>query len=102
MTPEYTEYLTQEGYSEVRAIPNTNMWVGMMRFLFNWSIIVGNDEDRVGYEDRWDCTDFATTKDALDRWAANNFEGEPDSWVRHLKSGRRRVDGTKASEEYRP
>jgi hypothetical protein len=98
---EFKRFLEANDYVDIIQISNKR-WGGLQKYLFNWAIVVGIIGDDTGYEDRWDLTDYFTASNALQEWTARNFDGEPDNWVRHLRSGRRRPDGTKESEEYRP
>lgn len=100
MKPEFVEYLKSNDYQCIDQLDDTH-WVALYPQLFNYAIVVGRIGDEVGYEDRWDFKDFATAFAAMVVWKAKGYSHEPEGWVRHLRSGRRRPDGLKTSEVIR-
>lgn len=66
--------------------------------LFHWTMIVGEIGDRDGYEENYCYADRTAAGEGLIGWAILEFQGEPDGWHRHPKSGRRRPGGDPAKE----
>jgi hypothetical protein len=52
-----------------------------------------------GYDDCWDYPYPAAAITAMERW---DGQGEPEGWLRHPASGRRRPDGTPSTEYVLP
>jgi len=98
--PETAELIEQlratECYSSIRAADDGSQLVAMRQMVFTWAIFAGLDE--AGYEDQW-CFESATAAAmAFVAWSGN-MGTEPDGWIRHPKSGRRRPGGD-ATREY--
>jgi hypothetical protein len=77
-------------------------WVGLSRMIFTFAILRGRMDDRSGHEDRW-C--YATDLDAvvaLALWLTRDCQGEPEGWIRHPGSGRRRPGGDATKEHIQP
>jgi len=66
--------------------------------MFHWTMITGSMDNFWGYDDRW-CYDdrmvgnMLLVEHALEEWRQRGFEGEPEQWHRHPKTGRRRLHG---------
>lgn len=54
------------------------------------------------YDERWDYQSLTFALLNVIAWQASGFTGEPEGWVRHLPSYRRREDGDPSTEEIRP
>jgi hypothetical protein len=68
------------------------------RLMFHWTLQKYDYPDWTGYDESW-C--FATRElafHAIAEWRSRGFEGEPEGWHRHPKSGRRRPEGDPAQE----
>ena len=74
-------------------------YVAYYRLMFHWTMIRGHLDITWGYGDRW-CygSDPGDVTQRFAEWKARGFEGEPEGWTRHPKSGRRRVEGDPATE----
>lgn len=72
--------------------------VAVLPAMFNWQIIIGNEygvDERYSYDTNRTLLEF-------ELWKARNFEGEPEGWIRHQPSDRRRTNGDPATEYIRP
>jgi hypothetical protein len=63
--------------------------------LGNVRLNIGTTGDKTGYYDGWCFHDADAAWRAVLGW---DGQGEPEGWVRHINSGRRRPDGTSESE----
>ena len=97
MERKFREFLEENDYKHIRQI-NDQYWGAIYQFLYGWSIIIGKIGDTTGYEDRWDLTSYHGALLSLEQWEARGFDGEPDGWIRHLRTGRRRPDGDRSKE----
>ena len=95
--------LTSVGYAvdDVRVLPDGRVaW--LHKLMFTVAICVGRidvlTEPFGSYDDRWCYPSSALAATALRRWEPET-EKEPDGWIRHPSSGRRRPGGD-ASKEY--
>lgn len=61
-------------------------------------LIVGDGDDDACRSDVWDYETFPQAYAALVKW---NGDGEPDGWIRHMPSGRRRPEGDPSREYVR-
>jgi hypothetical protein len=73
-------------------------YVAYYPLLMHWTIISGHLDLTYGYEDRWCFGDQKNVEDCFNAWKAKDFNGEPEGWVRHPKTGRRRINGDPATE----
>lgn len=76
--------------------------VAVLPAMFNWQIIVG---DEYGIEERYSYSNSTDAHNCLaefELWKSRNFEGEPEGWIRHQPSNRRRTNGDPATEYIRP
>lgn len=58
--------------------------------------------DRFTVDDRWTYPGVVSALVAWAVWVARDFEGEPEDWIRHQPSNRRRENGDPALETVRP
>lgn len=86
------DYLSERALGDGRAVWLMAMLGGNLR------IAVGRLGD-CGYDDGWCFHDHDAAWRAALGW---NGHGDPEGWYRHLRSGRRRPDGTEASEYVMP
>lgn len=99
---EYLEQLKRD-YHHVELIRDGEEYVAYYRLMFHWTMITGSMDNFWGYEDRW-CYDnrmvgnMLLVEHALEEWRLRGFEGEPEHWHRHPKTGRRRVNGDPETE----
>lgn len=71
--------------------------VWLQRKMFTWAIVIGKTND-VCYDEHWCFTTLEVAKAQFHAW--NPLETrEPEGWIRHPLSGRRRTDGD-PSQEY--
>ena len=87
------------GYRYYVTLPNGRD-AALAPFIHTVAIIA--DLTEWGYGDRW-C--YANATDALiglAEWISRDGEGEPEGWLRHPESGRRRPDGDAAKEWFNP
>lgn len=69
-------------------------YIAIKRLMFHWSVIRGAIGDEFQYDDRWcfgDNIDQVT--EAVEEWKRRGFTGEPNGWVRHPSTSRRRPEG---------
>lgn len=83
----------------VRRVDNVR-YVAVLPFIYTHGIVWGYIRDaRFGYEDRW-CYPLAEVAvAAASAWDGNAPSTEPDGWIKHVTTGRRRPDGD-ATKEY--
>lgn len=75
-------------------------WVGVvLKLLGQASVAIGTD--RGFWDDMWD---YATVPEALAAWIQWDAiqQAEPEAWIRHPATMRRREEGDPAREEVRP
>lgn len=74
-----------------------NSWVVfVLRMFTNDRVCLGSIDDPFSYEDGWCYPDRALALRAAQEW---NGRGDPlDGWVKHISTGRCRVDGDPARE----
>lgn len=95
-------FLERQGYLSVVDCGD-GRWAGVMIFMFTVAIVTGSNEDASsGYEDRWCYGSLDGAIEGLNQWALNDFVGEPQGWHRHPATGRRRVNGSIATEYINP
>lgn len=85
----------EQGYEETKLLGDGRA-AGLMRLAFGGRICVGSPDNEIGYEEAYDYEFLAIAAGAFFGW---DGEGEPEEWVRHIPSYRRRPDGD-ASREY--
>ena len=74
--------------------------IWLYKRLFNYVICIGKIDDKA-YEDFWEYTDSLIALHSMAEWDPS-VKAEPQGWVRHPPSGRRRFpDGDPESEEVR-
>ena len=91
------------GYTWGTAIdPYTGTWI--VSLLMNACQIIVGDVDGAGVAERWTYTETGLAWVAMQRWERAGFVGEPEGWVRHQPSDRRRTyrAGGDYTEEVRP
>lgn len=59
-------------------------------------------DEMSGVSDLYSYDGWLVCSDAWASWAEGSFAGEPEGWVRHQPSNRRRRDGDPSTEEIRP
>ncbi|MDR3406351.1 MAG: hypothetical protein P4L99_27955 [Chthoniobacter sp.] len=85
-----------EGYDVAKISDDRTQIVAVRQMLHTWAIVYGLDE--YGMDGRY-CYNFATPALlAFEAWSGNAGT-EPEGWIRHPESGRRRPDGD-ATKEY--
>jgi hypothetical protein len=90
----FRRWADSEGYFHVVLRPGTELWYGVKRLMFHYTVIEGEINDREAYRQRWCYQTAYAGIIALETWAASRFEGiEPKGWHRHPSTGRRRPDG---------
>lgn len=82
----------ENGYLLVHPI-NSEEYVLIHKFMFTWAIMTGLLWMPDILEDRWCYSSLQCAAAALTEWGSRGYEGEPQGWHRHPKSGRRRVNG---------
>ena len=95
---EYFTFLKEQGYLLPEVIPG-GRYKAIFPFLFTHAIILGRLGDREGYEDRW-C--YKGLGEALQGFYAWDGTGEPDGWIRHPATSRRRPEGIPETEYINP
>lgn len=88
---------THDGAVGERELPDGRVLV-LYPMVYTWRLCVGAADDRFGYDDAWCYPSEAVTVaiGALSEW---DGAGDPaEGWVKHVGTGRRRPDGTCASE----
>jgi hypothetical protein len=89
-----------EGALAERLLPNSGGEVCVYPLLFGAArLTFGRDPECIGYDDCWDYSDRVAAISAMQRW---DGVGEPEGWMRHPSSGRRRPDGDPSREFVRP
>lgn len=85
-----------ESFAAVRVSDDGSQLIAVRQMIFTWAIFSGLEE--LGYEDRW-C--YETGTDAALAWVAWSGDAgtEPEGWIRHPRTERRRPHGD-ASQEY--
>lgn len=73
-------------------------YVGIKPLMFHWTMFKGHLDIEHGWEDHWCFVDEDLARKQLEEWRCRGFEGEPEGWHRHPKTGRRRVDGDPETE----
>ncbi|AXQ69838.1 hypothetical protein HOU03_gp430 [Caulobacter phage CcrSC] len=103
MTPKFEAFLHDNGYVEFVDMGN-GMWAGIKRLMFHWTMHTGEIDNEWSYVDRWCYQTRELASAALRAWAADGFDGEPQGWHKHPKTGRTREGGDPAKEtnEYAP
>lgn len=89
MNKDFEKFLKDTGYTDIKAIPG-NRYACINRFMYTDAIISGKIGERIGTEGRWCYENYRDAKEALDAW---DGKGEPDGWLRHPETGRRRENG---------
>ena len=78
MESNLEQVLKEEGYYEIKEIPNVCI-CGLRRFVFTTGLVYGLDED--SYTGRYCYENAADAKQALEKW---NGEGDPSgNWIKH-------------------
>jgi hypothetical protein len=97
---EYLDWLREScGYLNISATGDGN-WVAIREMLFSTAdIIRGEIGDMIGHSEEWRYADTWGAVVALTLWKEIGFESEPEAWIRHVPSGRRRPNGD-ISREY--
>jgi hypothetical protein len=72
---------------------------GLQAQLFSVNICVGSAEDIAGYSEAYWYDNAPTAVIQFLKW---NGEGEPEGWIRHTPSNRRRTGGDPATEYIAP
>jgi hypothetical protein len=101
MTPEIIAALRDDGYTHIVPVDDAR-YACVADFIYTHAIIVGAWKDRGGYDDRWCYESRNQAKAALVNWGLAKFEGEPQGWHRHPRSGRRRPGGDVSREYVNP
>lgn len=83
----FTWLILENGYMKPRLLPD-GRYAALWPLMYTVAIIRGQVGDRDGYDGRW-C--YRTGPDALAALDAWDGTGEPDGWIRHPKTGRRRA-----------
>jgi hypothetical protein len=89
----------EEFYLGLRVSDDGRQIIGIRQMIYTWAIFAGVDEG--GYEDQWCYESGALAAIALARWSGN-IGTEPDGWIRHPKSKRRRPGGDATQERVEP
>lgn len=96
---ELHRLMREEGYHTLLRVGDEE-YVALHRLMFHWTIRRGTIERVFEYDDAWCYTaDFDSALSHLLDWKSLEFSGEPQGWVRHPRTGRRRPNGD-ASREY--
>ncbi len=99
MTPE--EQLVQiakdNRFPFALLMPNGE-YAAVHQLMFHGTLVRGTLFTPEFWEERWCYVNVPAAISALLRWAAEDWEGEPEGWHRHPTSGRRRTDGDPATE----
>lgn len=93
----YMMWLKTCGYQRITPLPG-NRWVALQPLMFHWSMIIGKIGDMTSYDDRYCFASRPVADAALDDWIERGFDGEPQFWHRHPKTGRRRAEGDPEAE----
>jgi|SRR5579862_7181595 len=76
-------------YLRPRPLPGGH-WAAIMPMIFTHAIGTGRIGDYFGIENSWCYESREEAEAALEAWSGS---GEPDGWIRHPPSGRRRPSG---------
>jgi len=80
----------EERYDAIRVSDDRTQIIAVRQMIFTWAICAGLDE--CGFSDRW-CYETATAAAmAWIKWSGNAGT-EPEGWIRHPRSARRRPGG---------
>lgn len=83
-------------FRNLRKLPDGRaVWIG--KFIYTYPICIGRVSDDGNYDDRWCYENFDKAAVALSAWNPMT-SSEPEGWIRHPKSGRRRPDANKEKE----
>lgn len=95
---EFLSWLESEGYVKVAAM-NGDLWCGVRRLMFHYTLHIGIVGDRAGYIDRYCFADRPRAEAAVEEWRSRGFTGEPVGWRKHPSTDRcRNDDGDPESE----
>jgi len=92
-TDEFLAWLKNEenGYLLVAAMPD-ELWCGVKRLLFHYTLHIGVIGDTQGYDDRYCYATLEGATKGMLEWETRNFQGEPTGWRKHPASERCRND----------
>lgn len=86
----------------VRRIDNLR-YMAVQPYIYTHGIIWGYIRDaKYGYEDRWCYPHGPDAIRAASQWDGNAPLTEPDGWIKHVTTGRRRPNGDKTKEYIDP
>lgn len=73
-----------------RSFPDgRKLWLYTM--LYTWRLVIGRADDNLGYDDAWCYDDFLVALRQFENWdPLDPATPEPEGWIRHPRSGRRR------------
>jgi len=91
------QYFLQQGYVAVRQVDDD--WLGVMPMTFGKGRICSGMNE-MGYEDCWCYESVGQAVTAMNAWDPAK-DKEPQGWMRHPYSGRRREGGDPANEVVR-
>ena len=96
---DFEAWLKSEGHFSIVMRPDQNLWYGVKRLLFHYTLVEGEIGDRECYRQRWCYRTAVQAVVALHDWSDSEFATkEPEGWHRHPSTGRRRDDGDPAKE----
>lgn len=95
---EFFTFLTDQGYLTPEVLPE-GRYKAILPLMYTHAIVVGRLGDETGYDDRWCFKSLAEARGAFEAWGGT---GEPEGWVRHPTSGRRRPEGIPELEYVNP
>lgn len=98
--PEGFRRSSVEGYWLERDLPDGRLAAVGPQLNGAAQIVAGKKDGwQDGHEEQWM---YPTVPEALGAFAEWDGKGEPEHWIRHVPSGRRRQDGDASKETVRP
>ena len=86
----------EHGYVYYRPLIS-GKYIAVLPRLYNVIVLIGDQDDHMGYDTHWCYEDVAHAVVAAKAWDPAK-DKEPCGWFRHAASGRRRPDGDPAKE----
>lgn len=91
LAEKLSEYWNSKKKMYIRDVPDAGLFIGLIPQIFNLKVVVGKLEFKSdGYDDGFEFTDTEAAIAAFLEW---NGTGDPEGWIRHPDTGRRRPNG---------
>lgn len=94
MIDNLEDWAKENGYT-VAAYRYDGKIIAVLIAMYNTQIIVG---DEFGVNERYSYPTTLKALIAFDAWKEEDFKDEPEGWIRHQPSNRRRQDGDPTKE----